>query len=88
MSQILASRDLAFLHPVARIVGGPAVRNMATVSVAISLRSHPYGDLTAALLAGRSHGRRSQAVTVGATCRSPISFATAIVEPRTARLRP
>lgn len=49
MSQILASRDLAFLHPVARIVGGPAVRNMATIGGNL-FAPHPYGDLTAALL--------------------------------------
>jgi CO/xanthine dehydrogenase FAD-binding subunit len=50
MAQILANRDLAFLHPAARIVGGPAVRNMATVGG--NLFAHaPYGDFTAALLA-------------------------------------
>ena len=31
MAQILASRELAFLHPAAKAVGGPAIRNMATV---------------------------------------------------------
>src|SRR4029450_5711494 len=31
MAQIMASRELGFLHPVARAVGGPAIRNMATV---------------------------------------------------------
>ena len=31
MAAILAERDLAFLHPVARAVGGPAVREAATV---------------------------------------------------------
>ena len=49
MSQILASRELEFLHPVARLVGGPAVRNMATVGGNL-FALHPYGDLTAALL--------------------------------------
>lgn len=49
MSQILASRDLEFLHPVARVVGGPAVRNMATIGGNLFAPS-PYGDLTAALL--------------------------------------
>src|SRR5262245_48488166 len=29
MAQIIANRELAFLHPVARAVGGPAIRNMA-----------------------------------------------------------
>lgn len=50
MTDILASRDLEFLHPVARVVGGPAVRNMATVGGNL-FAPHPYGDLTAALLA-------------------------------------
>lgn len=50
MSQILTSPDLSFLHPVARQVGGPAVRNMATVGGNL-FAGHPYGDLTAALLA-------------------------------------
>jgi CO/xanthine dehydrogenase FAD-binding subunit len=50
MVDILASRDLAFLHPVARVVGGPAVRTMATVGGNLFAPS-PYGDLAAALLA-------------------------------------
>ncbi len=50
MIDILASRDLAFLHPVARVVGGPAVRAMATVGGNLFAPS-PYRDFTAALLA-------------------------------------
>lgn len=50
MSQILGSRELDFLHPVARLVGGPAVRNMATVGGNL-FALHPYGELTTALLA-------------------------------------
>jgi CO/xanthine dehydrogenase FAD-binding subunit len=50
MAQILANRDLAFLHPVARAVGGPQVRNMATVGGNL-FAPHPYGDMAAALLA-------------------------------------
>ena len=50
MGQILADRELAFLHPVARAVGGPAVRNMATVGGNLFAPA-PYGDFTAALLA-------------------------------------
>ena len=50
MVDILASRDLAFLHPVARVVGGPAVRAMATVGGNLFAPS-PYGDLATALLA-------------------------------------
>ena len=49
MAQILANRDLEFLHPVARAVGGPAIRNMATVGGNL-FAEHPYGDMTAALL--------------------------------------
>ncbi|MEM1299026.1 MAG: FAD binding domain-containing protein [Pseudomonadota bacterium] len=50
MAAILGSRDLAFLAPAARAVGGPAVRNMATVGGNL-VAPHPYGDLTVALLA-------------------------------------
>ncbi len=50
MVDILASRDLAFLHPVARVVGGPAIRTMATVGGNLFAPT-PYGDLTVALLA-------------------------------------
>lgn len=49
MSDVLASRDLAFLHPVARAVGGPAIRNMATVGGNLFAES-PYGDFATALL--------------------------------------
>ncbi|MEM7742706.1 MAG: FAD binding domain-containing protein [Pseudomonadota bacterium] len=50
MVDIIASRDLAFLAPAARAVGGPAVRNMATVGGNL-IAPHPYGDLAVALLA-------------------------------------
>lgn len=50
MVDILANRDLAFLHPAARIVGGPAVRAMATAGGNLFAAS-PYGDLATALLA-------------------------------------
>jgi xanthine dehydrogenase small subunit len=50
MAQILATPDLAFLHPVARLVGGPAVRNMASVGGNL-FAPPPYGDFTVALLA-------------------------------------
>lgn len=50
LADILASRDLAFLHPVARSIGGPALRNMATI--AGNLFAHaPHGDMATALLA-------------------------------------
>lgn len=50
MSNVIASRELAFLEPVARSVGGPAVRNMGTVGGNL-FAQHPYGDFTTALLA-------------------------------------
>ena len=50
MAAVLAGRDLAFLHPAARAVGGPAVRAQATVGGNL-FAPPPYGDFTAALLA-------------------------------------
>jgi len=50
MARILASPDLAFLHPAARSVGGPAVRAQATLGGNL-FAPPPYGDFTAALLA-------------------------------------
>ena len=50
MAAILAERELAFLHPVARAVGGPAVREAATVGGNL-FAPPPYGDFAAALLA-------------------------------------
>jgi CO/xanthine dehydrogenase FAD-binding subunit len=50
MAAILAERELSFLHPVARAVGGPAVREAATVGGNLFAPS-PYGDFAAALLA-------------------------------------
>lgn len=50
MADLLASRDVEFLMPVARLVGGPAIRNMATLGGNL-FAPHPYGDLTTALLA-------------------------------------
>lgn len=50
MATILAERELSFLHPVARAVGGPAVREAATVGGNLFAPS-PYGDFTAALVA-------------------------------------
>jgi CO/xanthine dehydrogenase FAD-binding subunit len=50
MADVLAHRDLEFLHPVARLVGGQQVRNMGTVGGNL-FAAHPYGDFAAALLA-------------------------------------
>lgn len=50
MAQVLANRDLGFLHPAARMIGGPQVRNMGTVGGNL-FAPHPYGDFAVALLA-------------------------------------
>ena len=50
MAEVLASPDLAFLHPAARAVGGPAVRAQATIGGNL-FAPPPYGDFAAALLA-------------------------------------
>jgi CO/xanthine dehydrogenase FAD-binding subunit len=50
MAAVLGNRDLAFLHQPARAVGGPAVRNMATIGGNLFAET-PYGDFTVALLA-------------------------------------
>ncbi len=50
MSVILRHPDLASIAPAARGIGGPAVRNMATVGGNLFAPT-PYGDFTVALLA-------------------------------------
>lgn len=50
MAAILAQRDLAFLHPAARAVGSPAIREAATVGGNLFAPT-PYGDFATALLA-------------------------------------
>ncbi|MEJ1160488.1 FAD binding domain-containing protein [Prosthecomicrobium sp. N25] len=50
LSAILGERDLACLHAPARSIGGPAIRNMATVGGNL-FAEPPYGDLAVALLA-------------------------------------
>ena len=50
MAGVLASPELSFLHGAARVVGGPAIRTMASVGGNMCARS-PYGDFTVALLA-------------------------------------
>lgn len=50
MAALVANRDAAFLAPVARVIGGPAIRNMATVGGNL-FASGNYGDLAVALLA-------------------------------------
>lgn len=50
MGEIAAQRDLAFLAPVARAVGGPQVRTVATVAGNL-FAPRPYGEMAAALVA-------------------------------------
>lgn len=50
MSELLADRELAFLHPALRAVGGPAIRQAATVGGNLCARQ-PWGDLGVMLLA-------------------------------------
>ena len=50
MGAIISNRDTDFLAPVARAVGGPTVRNMATVGGNL-FAAAPYGDFAVALLA-------------------------------------
>ena len=50
MSDVMAAREVDFLHPVARAIGGPAIRNMATVGGNL-FAPNPYGDFAVALLA-------------------------------------
>jgi xanthine dehydrogenase small subunit len=49
-ARVLAERELAFLHPVAGSIGGPAVRNMGTVGGNLFAPA-PFGDFAVALLA-------------------------------------
>lgn len=50
MAKIIAHAELSFLHGVAREIGGPAVRAMATVGGNLFAPA-PYGDFSVALLA-------------------------------------
>ena len=50
MSEIIRHPDLRFLSEVARSVGGPAGRNMATIGGNL-FAPRPYGDMATALLA-------------------------------------
>ncbi|MEM7259958.1 MAG: FAD binding domain-containing protein [Pseudomonadota bacterium] len=50
MADVLRHNDLAFMADVARSVGGPAIRNMATVGGNL-FAPLPYGDFATALLA-------------------------------------
>lgn len=50
MAEVAAHRDLAFLAPVARVIGGPQVRSIATAGGNL-FAPPPYGDFAAALIA-------------------------------------
>jgi CO/xanthine dehydrogenase FAD-binding subunit len=50
MAMVLGNRDLTYLHPAARAVGGPAIRQMATIGGNLFAQT-PYGDFAVALLA-------------------------------------
>ncbi|MCF3936234.1 FAD binding domain-containing protein [Acuticoccus sp. M5D2P5] len=50
MAEIIAHRELGFLAPVARLVGGPQVRTTATIGGNL-FAAAPYGDVAGALLA-------------------------------------
>lgn len=83
MARILASPDLAFLHPAARSVGGPAVRAQATLGGNL-FAPPPYGDLTAALLAldarvSVQSGYSPRDVPIGEFLSSRDSYSRAIV---------
>ena len=57
-AQILAERDLAFLHAPARSIGGPAVRNMGTVGRQ-SVRAKSLWRLHGGPACARCHCRRA-----------------------------
>ena len=50
MAMVLNNRDLAYLHAAARAMGGPAIRQMATIGGNLFAQT-PYGDFAVALLA-------------------------------------
>jgi CO/xanthine dehydrogenase FAD-binding subunit len=50
MAEVMRNPDTAALAIAAHAVGGPAIRNMATVGGNL-FAAHPYGDFTTALLA-------------------------------------
>jgi xanthine dehydrogenase small subunit len=70
MAEVAAEPRLAFLRPVAESIGGPAIRNMATVGGNLFARA-PYGDFAVALLAlgadvAVEHARGSEGVALEA----------------------
>ncbi|WP_048861609.1 FAD binding domain-containing protein, partial [Acidisphaera rubrifaciens] len=92
MAALLASREAAFLHGAARLIGGPAVRSAATVGGNLFAPA-PYGDLAAALLAldatVRLAGDPRREVPldelIGARARTPVPLVATILVPRPAQ---
>ncbi|EFL87827.1 xanthine dehydrogenase family protein subunit M [Ahrensia sp. R2A130] len=86
MSDVMLNPQLAFLAPVARSIGGPAVRNMATVGGNL-FASHPYGDFAVALLAldGRVSVAGSGEEDLGAFLARRSSFSGVVTEVSIAR---
>ena len=76
MAEILRSRELDFLHPVARTVGGPAVRSQATVGGNLFAET-PYGDLDRSAPRAECARSASTAATAPASCRSPSCWRSA-----------
>lgn len=86
MADVIAAPDLAALAPCARGVGGPAIRNMATVGGNLFAPS-PYGDFAAALLAVGAHvlwadGRRQEIEAFFRSRESETGCVSAVSVPR------
>ena len=92
MRQIIDDRATGFLAPVARAVGGPAIRNMATVGGNL-FAEHPYGDFTVALLALDGRVRMASGeehpldVFLGNRDRAGLVAAVTIANPRDGEFR-
>ena len=64
MAAVARHQDLGFLAKVANAIGGPAIRNMATVGGNL-FAELPYGDFTVALMPVPCAGTVAQAGTPG-----------------------
>lgn len=90
MADILASREAELLHPVARAIGGPQVRAMATVGGNL-FAPHPYGDFAVALIALGARavlaqgGARAVEDLVRERARPPLVAAIEVPRPRDPR---
>lgn len=92
MAALLASREAAFLHAPARLIGGPAVRSAATIGGNLFAPA-PYGDLAAALLAleatvrlaGEPRRELPLEELIAARGRMPVPLVTTVLVPRPAQ---